>query len=227
MRGPAAKALLVAGLVAGLAGCQLVDRQENLQPTDTDPSAAEAEELLGNPDEDFPSTLAGLRAFAGPEALTWQDEPVLVDMTVWLTPSGMWERLRATYVAADADRMMTVRADPDRLRVERPRLEGLGLLELPDAAVAELPPVPEGLLEPADLGAAAADALASCDAGGQPVVAVVYATGAPAAWDGSTWTTPPAWRSTVITETAGVAVDPTSGTPLAPLTCVDPVLPEE
>lgn len=218
--------LTILALVVLAAGCQLVDSAEDLpQGPSQDPVAAE--DPLGSPEDDFPSTLAGLRAFAGPEALTWQEEPVLVDMTVWMRPSGAWEQLRATYVAVDADRFLTVRATPERLRVERPRLEGLQLPELPEAAVAGIPSLPEGLLEPVDLGAAAADALAACEAGGEDVVAVVYATGAPAAWDGEAWSTPPEWRATVVTGSTGVAVDPTSGTALDPLTCVEPLVTED
>ncbi|MGI9017308.1 MAG: hypothetical protein ACR2HR_09445 [Euzebya sp.] len=206
-----------------LAGCQLVD-----QPGDTtagdQPVSGDVQPALGSPEEDWPSTLTALRAFADPEALAWQDQPVLADLAVWLQPDLSWERVRLTYVAADADRILTLRSRPDQLRVDRPVLQGLQLLELPGQAVAEMEPFPVAALEPVDLAAAAAQGLSDCGAGGEPARAVLYATGAPAAWDGTQWTRNPSWRATVVTESAGVVVDPTSGQAFAPLTCVEPVL---
>lgn len=219
---PSALSGLVA-LVLLLSGCQLVDDAEDLQADR--PSDGAAADVLGNPDEDFPSTIAELRAGLRPEALTWQDAPVLADVAVWLGSDEVtWERVRMTYVAADSDRMLTYRADPENLRLERPRLAGLQLLELPPAAVEEIQPLPDGTLEPAALAVAAADALRQCDASDLMVRAVLYATGAPAAWDGQEWSSLPAWRATVVTSSDGVSVDPASGRAFAPLTCVEPIL---
>ncbi len=206
-----------------LSGCQLAD-----QPQRTDAGAQSSTDgapppALGSPETDWPSTLGGLQAFAEPEAFTWQDEPVLADLTVWLQPDGTWERVRLSYVAAEADRMLTYRSRPDQLRIERPRLAGLQLPELPDRAVAEMVPFPDAALEPVDLATAAAGPLAECGAEA-PAQAVLYATGAPASWDGTTWTRIPSWRATVVTPEAGVVVDPTSGQAFAPLTCVEPLL---
>lgn len=214
----------VAVVALALAGCQLVDESEDLAPND--PVSNAAEDPLGSPDDDFPTTLRGILAVTAPEALTWQDEPVLTDVTVWLAPSGQWERFRVGYVAAEADRFLTIRADPDRLRLERPLLEGLQLLPLPQEALAELPDLPAEVLEPRALGEATRPALGECGADG-PVRAVLYATGAPAAWDGERWSTVPTWRATVVTADGGVIVDPRDGTPFAPLTCVEPLLLEQ
>lgn len=215
----------VIAVALALAGCQLVEDSAELTPSG--PTRSAAEEPLGSPDDDFPTTLRGVMAVTRPEALTWQDAPVLTDVTVWMDQTGQWERFRVGYVAAEADRFLTVRVDPERLRVERPLLEGLQLLPLPPEAVDALQPLPDGVLEPAALGAAAADALGQCgDAGGR-ARAVLYTTGAPAAWDGERWSLSPDWRAIVVTASAGVAVDPSTGQARTPLTCVDPVGVEE
>lgn len=204
-----------------LAGCQLVDRPL----AEDDPTAEEAPSpQLGRPDDTFPTSLAELLAFGRQEAATWQDDPRLTDLTVWLDERGEWVEVRVGYVAADAERLFTLRAVPNRMVQERPLLAGLELVPLTAAAVEELPPFPDDALAPTDLGLAAEDGLAQCDAAGGPVRAVVYATGAPGAWDGSTWTSVPAWRATVVTAAGGVVVDPRTGSPYAPLTCVEPVV---
>jgi hypothetical protein len=209
-------------LVLLLTGCQL---SESTGPIRVEPTGAATVggEVLGNPAEDWPRTLAAAQAVADQEAHAWQDAPVLVDVTVWLDPTGEWEEVRLTYVAGAAERLLTYRSTPEDLRIERPRLAGLQLPELPTAAVAEIPALPADVLEPVDLAAAAERGLADCGADG-PVRAVLYATGAPATWDGTSWTRTPGWQATVFTEAVGVTVDPTSGTPFAPLTCVEPLL---
>lgn len=217
-------AVLVAAVL--LAGCQLaepVDDQDGDGPTSGE--AIDDAAARGRPDEEWPRTLDELRAYAAPEANAWQDEPVLADLTVWLDEqeATAWEQVRLTYVAPDAERMLTFRATPDDLRIERPRLAGLELPVLPAAAVEAIAGFPEDVLEPVDLAAASATALDDCDAG-DDVRAVLYATGAPAAWDGQEWSRTPTWRATVVTPDTGVVVDPTSGQAFAPLTCVDPLL---
>lgn len=215
----AAGAVLAAAL---LVGCQLSEATGPAVVATSEGAAAE-DAALGSPEQDWPRTLPALQAYAAPEALAWQDDPVLADVTVWLDEEGRWQRVRLTYVAPDAERMMTIRSRPDELRVERPRLAGLQLPELPAAAVEQMVPLPADVQEPAALGEAAAQALADCGAGG-PARAVLYATGAPAAWDGSTWSRIPSWRATVVTPAGGVIVDPVTGTAFAPLTCVEPLL---
>jgi hypothetical protein len=220
---PAAlRTLALLALLALLSGCQLVDAPRDAAATA--PAADDGREpALGSPVEDWPRTLTALRAVAEPEALAWQDDPVLADLTVWLDEQQRWERVRLTYVAPDAERMLTYRSRPDELRLERPRLAGLQLPVLPAAAVDAIAPFPEAAMEPADLAAAAAAALADCEAAG-PARAVLYATGAPAAWDGTAWTRNPTWRATVVTGAGGVVVDATTGQAFAPLTCVAPLL---
>lgn len=207
-----------------VAGCQLSDPETvTAGPTESQ-SQAERAPALGSPDEDWPATLDELQAVARPEALNWQEEPVLADVTVWLQPDARWERVRLTYVAAEAERMLTYRAQPDELHLERPRLAGLQLQKLSQQAVDAMQPLPQEALEPVQLATAAGPALAECGSSDEPPRAVLYATGAPAAWDGTQWTNNPTWRATVVTERAGVVVDVTSGQAFAPLTCVEPVL---
>lgn len=188
------------------------------------PSAAPAAPPpLGSPEEEFPTTLAELRAFGRAQAVTWNDDPLLADATVWLSPSGRWERVRLSYVAAHADRLLTLLGDRESVRVQRPTLAGLGLLPLDETGAAALPPFPEDALEPVSLGEAAQPALADCGTPGT-VRAVVYATGAPGSWDGQEWTLLPTWRATVVTPRGGVSVSPADGTAYAPLTCVEPLV---
>ena len=219
MRARVLRWLALLALTGLAAGCQLVD--EPIPPPRTPtPSGLPP---LGSPGEEFPTTIAELQAFTRPEAQVWQEEPVLTDVTVWLGPDGRWQQFRAGYVAAHADRLLTVRATPARLRVQRPLLAGLELLELGDEAVRDIAPFPGEALEPAALGRASRTALAACEVDGAPVEAVIYATGAPGSWDGEAWTVVPTWRATVVTADGGAVVDPTSGSPFAPLTCVEPL----
>lgn len=232
-----------------LGGCQLVDPAEQAATgvVDTERGGADPDDLLGNPEDEWPETLVGILALVRPDAFVWQDQPVLADLTVYFEAPGIatadppatpppaarapgWERVRLTYVAADADRMLTIRAaEGEALRIQRPRLAGLSLPELPPEAIEVMRPLPADVLEPRDLAVAARMALADCGADGEPVLAVLYATGAPAGWDPTAgrWSPLPTWRATVVTTTVGVSVDPTDGTAFAPLTCVDPVLLEE
>ena len=218
-----------------LAACQPVDQPVVAPSQDAAPSDAD---LLGNPDEEFPTDLAELRAFGLQRAVLWQDDPRLSVVVVYLDGEGdgggdgggggggqAWERVRLTYVAPDADRILTVEAVPDGgARVERQTLSGLQLQPITAAGVAELPDLPDDALEPAALAAAAAPALEQCDAAGD-VAAVIYANGAPESWDGQAWASAPVWRTTVLTPDGGAVVRPDDATPFAPLTCPDPLLP--
>lgn len=210
------------GLLAAAAvvvACQPVDR---LPP----PPAADGgvgDDVLGNPDEDLPRALPALLARGSHEAEVWQDEPVLVDATVWLDPAGAWERARLTYLAPLGDRLFVLRLDEDGAEHARPSLAGLQLPSVPEEALAEVPELPADALPPEELGPAAADALAACEVSG-PVRAVLYATGAPGAWDGERWTAVPVWRATAVAESGGAVVDPRTGVAYAPLVCVEPLL---
>jgi hypothetical protein len=216
--------VLLLALVLATGGCQLTDTEPDVVGDGQPQDARGDDDVLGSPVEDWPRTLPALRSFAAPEALSWQDDPVLADLTVWLDEGGAWQRVQLTYVAPDAERILTYRSSPEELRLERPRLAGLQLPTLPAMAVEAIASFPEETLEPVDLAAAASTALADCGAAGESAGAVLYATGAPAAWDGQQWTRNPTWRATVVTESAGVVVDPTTGQAFAPLTCVEPLL---
>ncbi|MEE8602628.1 hypothetical protein [Euzebya tangerina] len=224
MRADVTRLVVTLLLGLGLVGCQITDPegQVTIEASD-DQAGPEEEPALGSPEEEWPRTIPALRAAALPEAQIWQDEPVLADLVVFMT-DGRWDSVRLTYVAPDAERMLVYRSAPDDLRLERPLLEGLQLPSIPALGVELIDPFPEDALEPIDLAAAAAPALADCDAEGEEVRAVLYATGAPATWDGSTWTRLPSWRATVVTESVGVVVDPLNGQAFAPLTCVEPLL---
>lgn len=211
----------VAAAALVLAACQPVDEVADA-PAAT--PAAVASDLLGNPDEDFPATLAELRAYGRERALTWQDDPLLSTVTVYLDGAA-WQRVRLTYVAADADRILTVTGDPEGARAERQTLAGLELVPVSAEGVSQLPELPAATLEPAALVEAAAPALEQCGAAGE-VAAVLYANGAPEAWDGEAWTAAPVWRATVLTPQGGVVVRPEDAVAFAPLTCPDPLLPD-
>jgi hypothetical protein len=61
-------------------------------------------------------------------------------------------------------------------------------------------------------------ALEDCGVG--DLASVLYATGAPAAWDGQTWTERPAWTAMLSGAERAAVVDPRTGEPAAD-PCVD------
>ncbi|CAN5480092.1 hypothetical protein BH23ACT7_BH23ACT7_18720 [soil metagenome] len=218
-RGIAAGAA-VAALLAG--GCQPAG-DASPAGSETVPAAA-PDDPRGRPRTDFPATLAELSRLGGMTAAEWQEDPRLADAAVELAPDGAWASARLTYLAADADRFLTLRMEPGSTSQQRPTLGGLGLTAVGGEALEAVPPLPDDTLEPADLAAAAAPVLERCGASGA-VTTVLYATGAPAIWDGQSWTVDPQWRATVATGSGGAAVDPRTGAAVLDDPCLEP-LPE-
>lgn len=165
---------------------------------------------VGAPASGVPDTLAALLERAGSSAAEWQAEARPVAVFAGLA-DGVVQRAQVTYLAPDADRFMVITVSPDGASQERPTLGTLALEAVDAPGMEQVPALPEGALDPFPLVAAAADALAACGIGGDPD-AVLYATGAPAAWDGQSWAEQPAWTATIRSGDEGaVQVDPTSG----------------
>lgn len=172
---------------------------------------------VGAPRESLPDSLEGLLARLDSTARRWQDDPRVVEIVLELT-EDRWTGASVTYLAPDADRFLALRIDAEGTTQERPTFEGFDLQPVPGDALAEVP-APDALLGPAELLAAAQTVLDDCGVG--PPERLFYATGAPAAWDGSRWTEEPAWTAAIAGERAAV-VDPTTGEPIA-----DPCIPAE
>ncbi len=169
----------------------------------------------GAPVAGMPQALAALLDRTDAAAIEWQDEPRLAEVAVKLGADGRWREARALYVAADADRFLSLRASGDGVAQQRPTLATLGLRPVTEAGVASLPRLPGRVRNPGALASAAGEALAECGVTA-PVRDVLYATGAPVTWDGSAWTMPPTWKATLRDQRgAGATVDPVTGAPVA------------
>lgn len=177
-------------------------------PTPT--SGAATGSAIGAPPSGLPRTLEQLTQRGLLVAEEWQDEPVLVEIEVDLDDEGRWHGARLVYLAADADRFLALTTAGSGFSQQQPTLSTLEVPPIPAAAVAEIPEFPEGAAAPADL--VAVPDVAECGVHMQPTV--LYTTGAPVAWDGVTWTSPPAWRATVTAhegDAAAVFADVTGG----------------
>ena len=131
----------------------------------------------------------------------WQDEPVLVEIEVDLNEQGQWQGARLVYVAAEAERLLALTAAGGGFSQEQPTLSTLQVPPLPAVAVEQVPPLPDDAAAPGDV--ATSPEVEQCDVGAAPTV--LYTTGAPVAWDGTTWTSPPQWRVTVTSADGGAA----------------------
>lgn len=172
---------------------------------------------LGAPEQPFPQTLAALSRHAGEVAKQWQDGAVLVEVAVGLE-GGRWRSAEATYVAPDSDRFLRFTVSSKGIDQSRPTLATLSLQRIDGAGVARIPPLSKSALDPAALRSAAGPALADCGIdprSGQ----ILYATGAPFAWDGSRWTQELAWTATISDGTRLLVVDPASGKPVRADAC--------
>lgn len=174
-----------------------------------------AEQTDGEPSDRMPTSLQELASRGSEEAGRWQEDPRLVEMRVELDGEDepSWTTAQATFVAPDGHRLFVVEWGPQGRDEHRPRLAGLGLSPVPEEALAAVPALPDDIAEPSELAGAAQQALADCDFAG-PATAVLYASGAPDAWDpaGGGWTQPPAWSATVTNaDGAGVTLDPVTG----------------
>ena len=156
-----------------------------------------------------------LRATFESTATQWQADPVVAEIVIELD-SAAWTNAAVTYLAPDADRFLLLRMTPDGMSQERPTLEAFDLLPVTAEGVEQIPS-PDALLDPSTLVDSAADVLDNCGVG-EPTT-VIYATGAPAAWDGERWTETPQWAATVSGEGAAI-LDPETGVASTSNPCV-------
>lgn len=165
---------------------------------------------LGAPDVGgVPQTLTDVLREAQPRAQRWQDEPVLAEVTIDVDDGGRWSATEAVFVAGDADRLLTVRASADGVVDQQTTFATLGLTPVPSDAVEEIPPFPDDALDPESLVTAAGDVVRDC-LGGRPNT-VVYATGAPFAWDGTRWTERPVWTARLTADDSAAVLDAVTG----------------
>ena len=212
---PRPRSLAAAALVLLAVACQPVDEGElDGQPA---PGGEAATDPVGSPQESLPTSLTTLLAQHQSTAAQWQAGAQVAEIVVELDDEHHWRAVSVLYLAPDADRFLLLEVDGDGMRQQRPTLDGLELAPVPGEALEQLPE-PELLLDPTELLDAAEETLDACNVDGGPVT-IVYATGAPAAWDGRTWTEPMQWRATISGEGAG-AVDPTTGEPASAQPCV-------
>ncbi len=197
-------------------GCQPVEPTD-LGDDDAPIGGEAATDPVGSPDQALPATLDELFTALHSTAAQWQNAPVVSEVLVNLDGDGAWREASVTYLAPDADRFLVVQLSAEGTSQEQPTLEGLELSAVPEPALAEVPD-PDGLLDPSALIDAAEPTLDECGVGAPPGT-VLYASGAPAAWDGERWTEPPQWTATVSFE-ATAAVDARSGEPTRADPCI-------
>ena len=207
LRRAALRRLFALAAAAALAACQPVD---DLAPEADRTAEVETETPLDAPVHGMPGSLTELMARAEPEALAWQDEPVLAEILVEVGRGSEWQRAALTYVAANADRQLVLTVTAEEVREELTTLAALQLKPLSPRAVAQIPALPPEAKQPAELVRLARAALRECRIAGAPE-GVLYATGAPAAWNGRRWTAPPQWTATVATGDGAVQFDPLTG----------------
>jgi hypothetical protein len=214
----AVAAASAAALVA--AGCQPVDAPPSRDAATDDAVASEAPADPGAPAEPgapaangVPQSLKDLRARLETVAPEWQAEAVVAEIHVSLA-DATWTQAVVTYVAPDAERLLLVDLDAAGMSQQRPTFSTLGLHPVSAAGVAEIPPFPEEAQDPQELAAVAAPMLEAC--GVDPIVSsVLYASGAPVAWDGERWREQPTWTAAVATQDGDtVHLDPATGEPV-------------
>lgn len=191
---PSSRARLVAVLsclVVFTAGCQPFGGPSPVAaPTPSDDASGRP---LGAPEVGAPSDLEDLLERGQAIAEEWQDEPVVAEVSVTLDAAGRWADARIVYVAPDGDRLLQLETSGSGFIQERPSLGTLQVQPVPAEALEQVPAFPDDAATPQAL--VAAPASRECGVSGAPTV--LYASGAPFAWDGTTWTREPAWRATV------------------------------
>jgi hypothetical protein len=193
-------------LLVLLAACQPSDDPAlEGDPAEDEPTS---QAPAGQPDQVLPETFDELLAGFESTARQWQDDPVVAEIFVELEGRA-WTAASVLYLAPDADRYLRVRTDRHGTTQDRLTLEGLELSPVSGEGLASLPE-PDPLLDPGPLVDAAAVAIDTCGVGA--VASVLYATGAPAAWDGQRWTEEPTWTAT-LSGAADAVVDPVTGEP--------------
>lgn len=197
-------------LLALAVACQPAGGPLGGEPT---PPAGAASDPIGAPEAGLPSDLPTLLDRGERLAQEWQDEPVLAEVEVDLDERGRWAGVRLVYLAADADRFLQLTGEGGGFTQERPSLATLQIQPVPAEGLEQLPLFPDDALAPQEL--AAGQPATRCGVDG--AATVLYATGAPVAWDGTTWSAPPQWRGIVTggpdseAQDAGARVDVTTG----------------
>lgn len=197
-----------------VSACQPVDEVDSLDAPEQGDTNGEGGSPRGAPAAGLPESLSGAVARADGAAAQWQRDARLAEVVMQIDEAGQVSEGRLTYLAPHADRLLEVELTGQGMTQDRPILEALDLAPIPGEAVGALPPLPEGVRDPAELVTASADAFAECGVEGTPST-VIYATGAPLAWDpaAGAWTLPLDWTATVTTETgAGAVLDPVTAT---------------
>ena len=203
---------MVVGMVVALAACQPVDDFEDLADPASDGGEPRDVDRRGAPATGPPGTLEEALARADGEAARWQDGARLAEAALEVDDAGDLVEGRLTYLAADAERLLTVVVTPEGVRVERPVLEAFDLTPISGDALAALPPLPPDVLEPDQLSGPAQEAFGECGVEGAPAN-MLYATGAPLAWNpqDQQWAGPLDWTVAVTTaEGGGAVLDPVS-----------------
>lgn len=191
-----------------LVACQPVDDEVDLDQPSPTPDGDPAVSV---------TDLDGLLQTTETAAGEWDADARLVELSVSLE-EGEPVSGRATYVAPDAARLLVVDVSEGSVDEQQPTAETLGFEPVPGDALGEVPTPPGDLVEPRDVPEAASDVLDAC--GVDDAREVLYATGAPAAWDGSSWADSPEWRVTVLDDEGEGAVLDHDGTPRSE-PCID------
>lgn len=173
----------------------------------TPQASGAVEPALGAPVSGLPSSLDELLARAQLVAEEWQDEPVLSEVEIEVDAQGAWRAARVVYLAADADRFLALESSGGGFSQQRPTLSTLQLQPVSADGLAAVPALPDEAAEPAEL--VQSPAVEECGVGAPTTV--LYATGAPVAWDGVSWTAQPQWRATLTDGEAAAAVDVATG----------------
>lgn len=197
------RAVIVLCTVVVLVACQPTGGPSAV-PTPT--GGDSAEDPLGAPAAGMPRSLDDLLGRGELLAEEWQDDPVLAEVEVVLD-DGAWAGARLVYLAGDADRFLTLSTSSGGFTVQRPTLATLQAQPVTADGVAQIPEFPDDAAAPQELADAAATG--DCAMGGASTV--LYATGAPVAWDGTTWRAVPVWTATVAADDGtGAVLDPVS-----------------
>ena len=207
------------GIAVARAACQPVDDLAGVEEPGAEETGA-GEDRRGAPATGPPGTLGEALARSRDEAARWQEGATLAEIATELDGDGSLARAQLTFLAADADRLLTVTVTADGVRDERPTLATFDLTPITGDGLRAVPPLPGDIQEPEALAAAALAAFSTCAADGAPDT-VLYATGAPLAWrpDAQEWASPLAWTATVTSaEGGGAVLDPVTA---ETLDCVD------
>lgn len=174
----------------------------------TAPAGGAATDAIGAPQSGLPSDLPALLQRGHDVAKEWQEEPVLSEVQVDVDEAGAWTGVRLVYLAADADRFLQLVDQGGHFSEQRPSLASLEIQSVPAEGLDQLPDFPSDAMTPEEL--ATADAARECGVEGPATV--LYATGAPVAWNGTAWASPPQWRALVTADDgAGVELDISTG----------------